>query len=254
MTQFDATQGAQISKQIQQAVERPRLGRVVEVFEHVNDADRSNFEVDISLLDTSSKQLRAVAWQAPQNDEVHVPKVGDKVVVEYRGKSKKTPIARNAVFTNEDRPPKATAGTWRKRVESDSSPAGDGDLYIESETRYSEDPSDPAFDPVEATIESSMIRMAKKADDLDDSRDTMDLPMNVEILDDPDGDAAHVKVELNKLDGADSSASWGMMFDLKTGTFKILDAEGYGIESDGAGNFTWHYETIDYSQGTTTSL
>jgi hypothetical protein len=254
MTRFNATQGAQISKQIEEVVERPRLGRVVEVFEHVSDDDKSNFEVDVELLDTSTKQLRSIAWQAPQNDEVHVPKVGDKVVVEYRGRSKKVPIARNAVYTNEDRPPKATAGTWRKRVESGESPAGSGDLYIESNTRYDTDPGDPSFQPDEAVPESAMIRIAKKVNGLYDTRDDADVPVAIEFVDDPNGDSAHVKVQIEKVDGSDSSATWGMVFDIKTGEFKMLDGEGYGIVSDGRGNFTWHYEGIEYSQGTTTSL
>jgi hypothetical protein len=46
----------------------------------------------------------------------------------------------------------------------------------------------------------------------------------------------------------------GFKLNFDTGSFKILGAQGHGIESDGSGNFTWHHESIDFSEGTTTSL
>lgn len=46
----------------------------------------------------------------------------------------------------------------------------------------------------------------------------------------------------------------GIKLDFSSGAFKLLDRNGYGIESDGSGNFTWHYESIDYKKGSTTSL
>lgn len=252
MKKFDSTQGAQISKQIADSVERPIIGRVIEVFEHLKDDDRSNFEVDAEILSTRDKQVRAVPWQSPQSDEVKVPKVGDKVVIEYRGKSKKTPIARDMVYTNEHRPPKARAGMWRKRVKSDTSPAGVGDIYVESFTEYDQDQSSPAFDIDAASVERSYIRIAKKVDDLDRGED--ELPVSIELFDAPADDEAYIKLESNIVDGLVSDKSWGLKIDVKTGEFKLLGPKGYGIESDGAGNFTWHHESIDFSEGTTTTL
>jgi hypothetical protein len=254
MSRFDATQGSQISQKISEVVERPQVGRVVEVFEHTFDNDTSNFELDIRLHGMADKQLRAVPWQSNQSNEVRVPKVGDKVVVEYRGKSKKTPIARNAVHTNEDRPPKATAGVWRRKIESDTSPAGDGDLYVETKTEYAEDAAKASFDPDSSTVENSWVRVAKKDDDLDSPTLDQEIPVMFELFDDPNNDEAHIKLELNQVDGSSTDNTWGIVFDVKTGEFKLLDGDGYGIASDGSGNFTWNYETINYSQGTTDSL
>lgn len=252
MRQFDATQGAQISKLISDVSERAVTGNVVEVFEHVRDSDDSNFEVDVDLIGSREKQLRAVPWQAPQNGEVKVPKVGDTVIVEWRGKSKKVAIARDAVHTNQDRAPKAVAGMWRKRIDSDTSPAGDGDIYIESHTEFEKDPARTSFDPNDKTPEQSFIRISKKKDDRD--RDNADLPMSLELFDSPVDDKAWIKLEMNKVNGSDSSGSWGLKLNAKTGEFKLLDANGYGIVSDGDGDFTWHYDSIDYSQSTTTTL
>jgi hypothetical protein len=254
MSRDSATQAAQISKQIEEVTERPQIGRVVEVYEHVLPDDDSNFEVDVRLLRNQSKQFRAIPWQTPQTDEVKVPRVGDKVVVEYHGKSKKTPKARAAVHTNEDRAPKGIAGVWRKKMEGGPSPAGDGDLYIESNTEYETSAASPEFVKDDATVDNSYVRIAKKDDDRDTTNFIDDIPMLIEMVDDPANDAAHVRVELNRLDGSESPKKWGLLFDLKSGEFKILDSNGYGIVSDGSGNFDWFYESLDYKQGQTTSL
>lgn len=50
------------------------------------------------------------------------------------------------------------------------------------------------------------------------------------------------------------TSSAGFNVNFNTGEFTVLDGSGHGIESDGSGNFTWHYETINYSEGTTTTL
>lgn len=253
MTQFDSTQAAQIEQKIANAVERPRMGRVVKVSQHITDEDESNFELDIRMLDSIDTQLRSVPWQSQHADEIKVPKVGDKVIVETRGQSTETPIARNHVHTSGDRPPKGTAGVWRKKIESGDSPAGTGDLYVEADTQYDQDPSRPSFEPETASVERSYIRLAKKQHDLDiTSRKENDLPMSIEIVD--ANDESNITVKLNYKDGFQTAATWGMQFDAKTGEFKLVDSSGYGIESDGDGNFTWHYETIDHSQGTTMSI
>jgi hypothetical protein len=53
---------------------------------------------------------------------------------------------------------------------------------------------------------------------------------------------------LNKRDSSDSDATWGLRFDLKTGEMKLVDPSGYGIVSDGDGNFTWEYESKNETQ------
>lgn len=246
MSRFDRTDAAQTGRKIEQTLKQPRIGRVVEVFEHAQEEDNSNFEVDVKILG-STHQHRAIPYLPPSNGEIRVPTVNDKVMVEYRAGEKKQPVARQAINTNEDRAVVGRAGMWRKEIESDSSPAGDGNLYVESYTEYADDPA--VTNPDESTAERAFVRLAKKVNADDDGGS-----VNIEIVDDPEGDAAHVTMELDKKDGADSSATWGIKFDLKTGEFTLLDAEGYGIESDGAGGFTWHHSEIDFSEGTTTSL
>jgi len=59
---------------------------------------------------------------------------------------------------------------------------------------------------------------------------------------------AHISIELNKVGGEDTDGTWGIKFDLKTGTFELADSSGFGIESDGSGNFTFHHKTIDFNE------
>lgn len=251
MGRFDRRNSAHESRKIQKSLQNPKFGRVVEVFEHQHDNDYSNFEVDVKVLG-EEKQHRAIPYLAAANNEIRVPTVGDIVVIEFRDGEKKVPMARDAVYTNSTRPPKGNAGMWRKRIPSGTSPAGDGDLYIESYTLYDDSPA--VNNPDDLTAERSYVRLAKKSGDDDDPDDGDDLPMSIELVDNPADDSADVFIRLNKEDGSDSAETWGLRFDLKTGEFKLLDASGYGIVSDGAGNFTWHHETIDESTGTTTSL
>lgn len=248
MTGLDRSQSSWTDQKIDRKIQNPRIGKVQEVFEHTQDDDKSNFEVDVKILG-EDVQHRAIPYQHESNNEIVVPTVGDKVIVEYRQGAQPQPIARNVVYTNRDRPPIGRAGMWRKRIASGDSPAGEGDLYIESYTDFDVDPAQTNPKPSDG-VEKSWVRIAKKTAD----GDTDDLPVAIELLDSPKDDEAHVTIELNSIDGQESGPSWGLKLDLKTGEFKLLDSEGYGIVSDGQGNFTWHHETIDESQGTTDSL
>ena len=247
MTTIDNNQSSFIDQKVDQKIENVRIGKVQQVFEHGNADDASNFEIDVTIIGEDI-QHRAIPYEHLSADEIHVPKVGDKVMIEYRQGSKTQPIARNIVYTNLDRPPVGKAGMWRKRVPSGDSPAGTGDLYIESYTDYGVDQAttDPrGEDPVE-----SFVRIAKKTDESAES----DMNASIEIRDKPEQDSAEVLVELNRVDGVWSSNTWGLKFDLKTGEMKLLDGKGYGIVSDGQGQFTWHHENVNFSEGTTDSL
>ena len=251
MTGINQSDSSFIDDKIDNKVQNPRIGRVQEVFEHLQEDDQSNFEVDVQIIG-EDVQHRSIPYQHESNNEIVVPTVGDKVMVEYREGRTLQPIARNIVYTNKDRPPVGRAGLWRKRIDSDDSPAGPGSLYVESYTDYDVNPA--VTDPQESgTVEESWVRIAKKAED-DEEIESDTLPFEIEVLDAPSSDEAHIKLEVNKFDGMDTSASWGLKLDVKTGQFKLLDSEGYGIVSDGSGNFTWHHEDIDFSEGTTDSL
>ena len=229
-------------------VQNSRIGHVVQVYEHIEDDDNSNFEADINFPGERDLEHRVAPIAGPHSDSIAVPKVGDKAVVEYIHGDKKNPIIRNTISTNTDRPPKGEAGMWRQRVESADSPSGSGDLYVTSHTRYNENPALEDYRDLDP--EQAFFRVAKK----DDAMDESDLPITFEVYDDPLDDESWIKLEANKAGGSNSSVPYGIKIDLSDGSFKVLDKEGYGIVSDGDGNFTWHHETINMSEGTTTSL
>lgn len=237
-----------IKNTVRNMIQNCRVGHVVQVYEHLEPDDNSNFEVDVNFPGEQDLEHRVAPIEGPHTDSIAIPKVGDKVVVEYLHGDKKNPVVRNIVNTNQDRPPEGFAGMWRKRMESDTSPAGDGDLYMTTYTTYDKNPA--LNDYRDLTPQETFVRIAKKADALDSDG----LPMTIEMLDSPKDGAAHIKIEANKAGGSDSTVPYGFLLDLSDGSFKIVDKDGYGIESDGSGNFTWHHESIDFSEGTTTSL
>lgn len=248
MSRFDRTESGFVSSIVERTTQNPRIGKVTRVYEHTDDADSSNFEIDVTILGEEDIQHRSIPYQSNSDNQITVPTVGQKVMIEYRAGEKKQPIARGAVFTNRDRPPLGKAGINRTRVPSGTTPAGDGDLYIESYTEYDGDPA--TTDPNDLTAQKAFVKIAKK--ELDDDETT--LPASIEFIDDPQSDESTIAVRLNMDNGSASSATWGVEFDMKTGSFKLLDANGYGIVSNGNGDFTWHYDTISYSENTTTSL
>lgn len=249
MVNFERNQRDFIRKQIKEVVENPRIGRVVEVYEHTVEDDDTNFEVDVNFPNEDT-QHRQIPYEGVDGDSIAIPQVGDKVMVEYRRGAGSPPIARNFVYTNVDRPPVGRAGMWRQRFITGDTPAGDGNLYITGYTEYDGDPSET--DKSELEPESTWVQIAKHDDEEEEPVDSA--PMKIEVYDSEKDDASHVSLELNTVDGEDASATWGIKFDAKEGTFKLVDPAGYGIESDGEGGFTWHNESIDFSEGTTMSL
>lgn len=138
---------------------------------------------------------------------------------------------------------------WKQRFESGSSPAGDGDIHLTGYTSYDGDPANNEKSGL--TPQETFVQIAKHVDDASPDADS---GMKIEMYDSPNNDAAHVRVELTKENGSDTANTWGLEFNLKDGTMKMLDGSGYGIVSDGDGNFTWHHENVDFDEGTTTSL
>lgn len=271
MITFERNERDFVRHLVRNMVQNPRVGRVVQVYEHVSDGDNSNFEADVIFPAEADVEHRVSPIQGPHSDSIAVPRVGDKVVVEYLNGDKKNPLIRGIVDTNQDRAVKGEAGMWRKKLLSDTSPVGDGDLYVTTHTRYNKNPA--LNDYRDLTPEQSFVRVAKKADAMDEPSD--EPPMYMELFDDPLNGESRIRLQGNQVDG-DSSQSmdvdldfkagtmrfeaenstgvFGVEVDVKNGTFTIIDQNGYGIESDGSGNFTWHHESIDMSEGTTTSL
>ena len=49
----------------------------------------------------------------------------------------------------------------------------------------------------------------------------------------------------------DEESEQGIKLDGESGGFKLLDEGGYGIVSDGSGNFKWHHSDVDFVTGST---
>lgn len=73
----------------------------------------------------------------------------------------------------------------------------------------------------------------------------------IDIVTNDNGDDI-VRVSRQPTDG--QPADMGLRLNLSTGEFQLGDGSGYGIESDGAGNFTWYLTSLDYvTDGSTLS-
>jgi len=64
-----------------------------------------------------------------------------------------------------------------------------------------------------------------------------------EIYENNDGETI-ISATRQRTDGGDPDM--GIELNLTTGAFKLGDGEGYGIVSDGRGNFTWYIKSLDY--------
>lgn len=240
MVDFDRTQSSFIEQKIKGEIDEQRTGKVLTVYEHLETDDKSNFEVDVAV-DGGTRLERVAPMTHSGSDSIDVPKVGDTVLVGFRAGESPEPIITGYAYTVTDRPPKGKAGMSRNEFKSDDSPAGSGNLYTTGYTKYDQDPAD--VDQSNLTPEESLVQIAKRADAEPDPTEESALPAKVEFYDAPAKDEAHVTVELNKRDSADSDATWGIRLDLKTGEVKLVDPSGYGFVSDGDGNWTWEYAT-----------
>lgn len=246
MTRFERNQVDLIKKQIDEQVRHPRIGVVTQVFEHAAADDDSNWEITVEFDGGVSDEKR-IPFHSHASGAIVPPKAGDKVLVVYTEGKTKRPIALSTGWSNKDRPPLGQAGMYRNEFESGTSPAGDGNLYINGYTKYDEKVA--SRDKRDLTPQETFIQIAKNAegDNIDPSQ-AGDLPAKVEMYDSPSTDEAWISVEINKEDGADSQATWGMKFNIKTGEVKIVDPSGYGFASDGDGNWTWEYASKTENQ------
>lgn len=245
MTEFERNGLSLTEKQIDEQVKHPIIGVVTQVYEHAAEDDDTNFEVDVEIDGVRTEQRCTVF--TPGSDVISVPKNGDKVLIIYREGSTKTPIAVGNGWSNTDRPPLGRAGMFRNQFESGTSPAGDGNLNITGYTSYNE--SVASTDKRELTPEEAFVQISKHAEGDNVNPSTADpVPAKIEMYDSSSNDQSWISVEINKEDGSDSDATWGIKFNIKTGEWKLVGPKGFGIESDGEGNFTWHHKTIDFNE------
>lgn len=245
MVDFDRTQSSFIENKVRDTVEESRIGKVLTVYEHLEKDDDSNFEADVRV-DAGTRLERLAPLTNSASDSIEVPKVGDSVMVQYQSGESNPPVITGYVDTVKDRPPLGKAGMSREEYESDHSPAGSGNLYVTGYTSYDKDVAD--IDKVNLTPEETLVRIAKRTDTEADPTEEDTVPAQIEFYDAPTNDEAHITVELNKRDGSDSDATWGIRFDLKSGEVKLVDPSGYGFVSDGDGNWTWEYESKTENQ------
>lgn len=258
---FDRSQRQQIEDTVKKNKSEPILGTVIQVYEHIGPDDSSNFEADVQILDGSTvEQTCPIENSGP--DAIDIPEAGDKVVVNYR-KGGEKPYVSSTAYSAKDRPPVGTAGTYRRRFDSRSSPAGPGNLYLEANTSYypnSEGKRSASIDPDNLRSQASVVRIAKREEGVADPNKERSVPAKIEFYDSPyepdetgeheDG-KSHISVELNYMENQETSSNdppsnkqtdttWGMKFDMETGEIKLVDPEGYGIQAHGDGTFTWH--------------
>lgn len=247
---FDRSSMSLMDKRVREDVQHGKIGKVVQVYEHTNPTDDTNWEVDVEL-DGGNILKEYIPVLSPATETITAPKNGDKVFLTYGDEETKKPYAIQTTWTNEDRPPLGRAGMWRKVVESRDSPVGGGDLTASAYTQYEVD-SDrtvASYEKSELRPDKSIIQIAKHGKQQNVTpTEQNELPAKVEFFDNPKEDKAWISVEINKEDGGDSDATWGMKFNIKEGTFSIVDPDGFGIEAHGDGDFTWHHKEIDFNE------
>lgn len=261
MVSFDRSKSTFIDNKVKERVEKERTGKVIRVYEHDSGPDTSNFEADV-VVDGGTRGQSSASIATATADTISVPKVGDTVLIQYMAGETDKPIITGFVHTTRDRASLGKAGMDRKKIDSGqkkktddngdiiqeevSSPAGTGDVYTTEYTSYNGDPSIENVNELQPA--ETFVQIAKRSDEVADPTDEDALPAKVEFYDAPAKDEAHITVELNKRDSADSDATWGMKFNLKTGEVKLVDPSGYGLKSDGDGNWVWEYESKTENQ------
>lgn len=276
---FERTDRDFIKNVSNEQISDPKFAKVKRVYEHReqpnpsndNEGDDSNFEIDV-VTDDEEFGERAAPLSAVGSDHIEVPQVGDTVVLDYLDSEGDDPIVRGVGSTVDDRPPVGRAGMSRDRYESGKSAVGTGNMYF---TGYTERSRNPAEVDKDFTIpERSWIQIGKHDPTPGPIKREM-AGMLIEMRDNPLNDEASITLRGNQVDqnsnegiaidldfttgdlelrAENSTGEFGVNFNTKTGEFTLIDQNGYGIESDGQGNFTWHYESIEHSQGTTTNL
>lgn len=283
MTEFERTNSDFIKRKARETQERPKVGRVEQVIEHrkqaefdgrgevVERGDNSNFEVDVSI-DDGDYDTRSIEHSLKGAGEISVPRVGDRVLLSFEDSENNKPISTDIISTVDNRPPLARAGMTRNSFQSDKSPAGFGDIYVTGFTEYD---ANPALENVDGlTPEKSWYQIGKH-EATPDPITPEESDMLIEMYDSPKTDEAEIRLSGSQVDSdssqglevmldfksgevkltaENSTGEFGIKFNSKDGTFKVADESGYGIESDGSGNFTWHYETIDHVEGSTMSF
>jgi hypothetical protein len=210
MKRHSLTERARSLQIIEDEFAFPRVGSVSKVYEHTEHDDLSNHEVDVEWPPGQPvRTFRRVPVCQPAFSAAYVPNPDDIVVLTFREGDDELPMVTNYVHASadSDRAPLGFSGLKRLAA---------GSLY----TEMSED----------------WARLAKKRDD--DTKPTA----RVEI----DDTSAAPVIEVTRHPAGSDTPDMGLELDLDTGEFKLGDGDGYGIVSDGSGNFTWYAKDVHW--------
>lgn len=243
MTNFERNESALIEKKIGELIKQPKIGIVDQVYEHNGEEDDSNFEVDL-LVDGKTVKEPKCPVLSSGSDTIAVPKKGDKMLAVYTDSANDRPVAFGLSWSNKDRASLGRSGLYKNSFDGAESPSGEGDLHITGYTSYDKTPA--SNDKRELKAEESVIQISKNPDSnsIEPNNPENPIPAKIEMYDSKKNDQAWISVEMNKVGGEDSDVPWGMKFNIKTGEWRIVGPKGFGISSDGAGNFIWEHKDI----------
>lgn len=234
MGKFERTDVSLIQKEINKSVEHPKIGKVIEVYEHGAEDDDSNFEADV-LID--GKRERKCPILNSGSGTIDIPRSGDKVLLVFTEQQNKKPHIIDTVWTATNRPPLGKSGMVRRRLPigdaKSKSVSGDGNLYFTGYTEFDNAAANTGRDFRDP--EKSLIQIAKHKDtDNHVPTDQSEVPVKMELYDAPIDGEGHVHIDANVIDN-NSDLGLDIKLDLKTGELTIRGENGgdqYEIELD----------------------
>jgi hypothetical protein len=210
------------------------LGTIQEVFQHDNVRDAgeeiSNHEATVTMRGRS-RQYNRIPIHTDHNGSIYVPEIGDVVEVSFIKGKQAFPFISSVVYTDDTRAPLARPGHFRRQFGE----PGDGqdDLFFEAE------PADHSKGRAET------LRLALKQAGLDDPK------ARIEV----DKSGSDTILRITRGEAEQGNTDMGLELNLGTGELALADGSGFGIESDGSGNFKWYANSVDIvSDGSTVSF
>ena len=215
-------------KKANQASDQSIIGFVTKVFEHDGTENvLNNHAVNVQAA-ARDEEFRRCPVHTTHNGGIYVPQENDAVELNFLNSESSSAYVSNVVYTDQIRAPLGRSGHLRHEFNGNN----ENNLYIEAEPRD------------HSSGDAETVRMAVKEDGLSDpvARIEIDLSGSEPVL------------RMTRGEEEQDNTDMGIELDFGSGEFKIGDGSGYGIESDGDGNFTWYYETLnEVTDGSTIS-